>query len=150
MRAFLGLVLVFVCSAAFGQGYVPYTPGSTAVVNQQIVNPQGMVPVQPGPGYGHPGLPVQEWRDGMREEFRNIHEIRPIQPWETAPQYQPQVYQQQQVVYPQYQQQWSYPAQQYYQQPHYYCPQQQYYCPQYRQPCYQYQRPSCWQNLFGW
>ena len=151
--------LVALCgSVAYGYepGYipgVPYTPGSVTaypgpgaqVVNQQVVAPP-MVPIQPSTVPA--GLPVQEWRDGLREEFthKDVHEIRPIQSWENYPGYAGYYNNQQvQQVY-QPQQQWyqpSYYPQQYSQQPYYYQPQQSYY----QQPAY-YQPQQCQQYYY--
>ena len=102
MKSLISAMVVLCASVSFGQqaGYIPYTPGSTG--NTQVVNvDQGGIPgyqnyVQPAPPppVGNQ-LPVQTWTSGLHEEFRNIHEVRPIQPWETQ-----QVYQNQQVYVP--------------------------------------------------
>ena len=154
MKAVCFSVALMWASLGYGQ-YLPQAPmvpvQQPVQVNQQVVQqggpmPAPMPPMQPG--YVPPGLPIQEWRDGMRESFvhSDTHEVRPIREWEQYPQYQQQ-YQYQQ---PYYQQQYQY------QQPYYpntcyqrsYCqPQcQQYYYPQCQQ---QYYRP-CWQSWLGW
>jgi len=139
MNRLILCVVVSCCAvSAFGQGYVPYTPGSTANVPQYV-------PQQP-PVQTQPPLPYSSWSAGMRESWSrtDTHDIRPLYEQENMP-YTPPAYQ--------YQQQ---PAQQYY----YQQPTQQYYCPQpqqqyyYRQPCQQYYYQPQWyypqqQRCFG-
>ena len=154
----LGVVVALSAASGYGQyqgpPMVPVPPQAPVQVNQQVVAPGG-----PQGGYIPPGLPIQEWRDGLRESFvhSDTHEVRPIREWEHYYQQQPQVYNQQ-YVYPQqygYGQGYYQPQQQWYYQPNTACYQrpcqQQYYCqPQCQTYCPQYYRPSCWQNWFGW
>lgn len=150
MKTLLASVLVSLSfvSAALGQ----VMPGATVV--PAVAGQAPMVPVPPAgyippvqPGYVPPGLPVQEWRDGMREEFTRVdrHDVRPLREYEYAVPQQPGYYNQA-YSYPQYQ----YPTYSYYQQPQTYCcPQQTYCAPQCQS--YWYCRPSnCCPNQCWW
>src|SRR5208337_3260911 len=97
----------------------PGYPPQQVVENQTVVQPP-LVPI--APSQTGSSLPVQEWREGLRETFvhSDVHEIRPIHQWEN--QYQ---YPQSQQLY--YQQPTAITYPQYYQQP---CYQQQYCQPQ--------------------
>ena len=133
MKFVICLSLCLFVTAAFGQGI----PGYNAIVNSQqptaVLNQQAIVP----PMYPQQELPVGEWHEGLHESWvhQDVHEIRPIRPWEYP----------QPVQYPQQYQQWSYPqylqTQSQYQQ----CWPQQYYYPcQQQYPCQQwYYRPYC-------
>ena len=102
---FSGSVIFVLClvGTVFGQGYVPYTPGSTTVLNNVVPPPMSppMIPIPPNPASV---LPMHEWHDGMRESFTHtdVHEIRPIKEWESYPGYQqPAGYQQPVIGYQQ-------------------------------------------------
>ena len=161
--------MLCVCVVLFGVGvveaqypqYPQYPQQQTTVVTSSaqasdnwraVPQTTPMVPLPPPPA-GVPGsmptggLPVHEWRDGLHEEWRTIHEIRPVRPYEDE---------HRQVVP---QQTWNYPAQQWYSgqaQNYYQSPQQiqsqpTYYpqttqCQQYYYP--QPQQNRCW--LFPW
>lgn len=153
MKTFLFCVVSLSASLALAQ---PPYPSAPAVVNQQVVQGQPMPPY-PGPGPG-PSVPPEWMTHGFREEWKQVHEVRPIREWENYPPYwnnNQQVYvQPNQYGYPQradgfyyypgtgnwQRDNWAYPQQQYY-----VCPQQQYYYPQYNY----YQRPGCLQRWFG-
>lgn len=138
--------LVLCANYGFAQQYYPQNPAyvpqvvspqQTTVVTStaqasdgwRAVNPQAppLVPVPPVPPIGLP--PIHEWRNGVREEWRTIHEIRPVPTYEYAgdgdvryqqpqqwivPQAQTWYTPQQQVIVPQtyYPQQTCYPQQQ--------------------------------------
>ncbi len=142
-------LLGFLGVGGYALAQYPYDPPQTVVnapQNQTVVNPPPMAPMVPVhpphapvvapvasvPGYGPP---IHEWREGVHEEWRTIHEIRPVRdywpnsyPSSYTPQYQPTNgfyyypntgcwqrdlyphHQQQQVVYPQwYTQPYTYP-----------------------------------------
>ena len=155
-----GLILVCLCaSTVYGQ---QYAPGSTGIVNQNVVQ-SPMVPVQPpcvNPGPAPNMIPPEWLQNGYREEFKQTHDIYPFREYNYPG--QPMI-NQQAVVYGQQQPQWygqqGYGYQQQYpgwvwngtnwqrdcqyQQP---CYQQQQCCPQRCcQPCYQQQ-----QHWYGW
>ncbi len=127
MRSVLFVVVSLVCGVSFGQQY------QYPVQNYQYA-PQTQFQVAPGapmPVPSMPALPVHEWREGFREEWKTVHEIRPVRSFE-AEGYRP-AYQSRndgyfwnpstgcwqrdcQQVYPQWQ--FYYPQQYQYQQPY--------------------------------